>query len=516
MLTGFEVFLSIALAIDASLLVFSLTRQERRKSLCFTILTGALGIYTAGYLLEIMSKTSEAAMTALKIENVGIPLIGPFFLLLMISLFHLKRLKNWMVFGALLYGFIIFQFVLHNETHHLYYSAMQMETYQGIFFAELEHGPLYFLQQLISISCVACGFVIVLRRFATGGAKLQRQIGWILAGAAVALGANIVYLTGLLSGFDPTPFALTVAMICFAINMIRFNLLDIVPVASFNAIEMMEDGLIVLDKDYCFQFANQSARRLFPEIGEYVRADDVSIKQNWPPELSLSLKPGEIKFERKEAAGAVQYYRASISAVNNRRGGLIGWSYIIRNVTDITVMINQMEVLATTDPLTGIYNRRQFYARVKQEMDWARRYSTDLSLILFDIDYFKAINDTYGHSVGDQVLCSIVDAVKKMLRPYDIFARYGGEEFVIFIASPHVLDLYAFTDRIRKAVDEIRLEHNGKQINVTASFGGVKVSPNESIDHAFAIVDDALYKAKSGGRNKVVIIKIEADENPEN
>jgi len=278
------------------------------------------------------------------------------------------------------------------------------------------------------------------------------------------------------------------------------------------ALETMEDGMIVLDNDWCYQFSNYSAQTLFPVLRNCVKAEDVTHKPDWPKQFKRRTNSVTVNFEQNDSGGVLQYYRASIRTVENPQGAQIGWSIVIRNVTEVTVMINQMEVLATTDPLTGIYNRRNFYARVCQEMDRARRHPVEMSLILFDIDHFKVVNDTYGHSVGDIVLCGVVEATKNQLRPYDIFARYGGEEFVIFTTSEDTLDLQQFSDRLRKAIEDMCIAYGGDEIKITASYGAVKVLPHDSIDNAFVAVDKALYQAKSQGRNRSIIGEIQAEE----
>ena len=174
-------------------------------------------------------------------------------------------------------------------------------------------------------------------------------------------------------------------------------------------------------------------------------------------------------------------------------------------------MINKLESLATTDPLTGVSNRRHFADRVTREMDMAKRLGLTNAMIMYDLDRFKGINDTYGHAAGDYILCAAVEVVKGELRSYDIIARYGGEEFVIFTPASDEDALQNIADRLCRLISETRFEFEGAVIPVTASFGAVQVHPNDSLEDALAAVDEAMYRAKKNGRNQVVIGRVNRD-----
>ena len=171
----------------------------------------------------------------------------------------------------------------------------------------------------------------------------------------------------------------------------------------------------------------------------------------------------------------------------------------------------ELEVLATTDMLTEIYNRRKLYEILEHEYTRAKRYGTDLSVIMFDIDYFKKINDTHGHDVGDYVLKTVAKNVKKVIREVDYFGRWGGEEFLIILPQTDLEGAMAAAEKIREVIENIGFGKIGK---VTASFGvstyikSLDNSPDEIIKSA----DIALYDAKKKGRNKVSIFNYEHPE----
>lgn len=164
-----------------------------------------------------------------------------------------------------------------------------------------------------------------------------------------------------------------------------------------------------------------------------------------------------------------------------------------------------LEEVSIRDSLTGLYNRRAFDGRLKDEVERSRRYGRSCSLLLLDIDRFKVINDTCGHQAGDEVLCAVAAHIAREARTTDYVARYGGEEFAVILSETPVAGAVAIAERIRKAiaVDTIVVA-NGQRIKITASVGAaVFPSDAETEDRLVAAVDHALYAAKNAGRNKV-------------
>ena len=173
----------------------------------------------------------------------------------------------------------------------------------------------------------------------------------------------------------------------------------------------------------------------------------------------------------------------------------------------LLALIDKLENLATTDPLTGIANRRGFLEKVEREIEMSApgRLNTSNALIMYDIDDFRKFNNTYGHAAGDRVLCEIVGVIKKQLRAYDILARYGGEEFLVFMPSSKEDSLYKIANRLCRAIESHEMCYNGTRIPVTASFGAVQMPPGSSFEEAMLAVDEAMYKAKHNGKNQVAV-----------
>jgi diguanylate cyclase (GGDEF)-like protein len=162
----------------------------------------------------------------------------------------------------------------------------------------------------------------------------------------------------------------------------------------------------------------------------------------------------------------------------------------------------KLQILATTDELTGAYNRRAFYELIKKSIYRAKRHNEPLSLVLLDIDYFKKVNDTYGHNTGDKILQLLVELVLENIRQEDVLARWGGEEFIIALPqTPYKLGI-ELAERLRNNIATYNFPEVG---SMTVSLGLAEFQPkNDDIQSFIKRADNALYKAKDNGRNMVV------------
>jgi diguanylate cyclase (GGDEF)-like protein len=176
-----------------------------------------------------------------------------------------------------------------------------------------------------------------------------------------------------------------------------------------------------------------------------------------------------------------------------------------RKTKKLRVANKKLEVLASTDSLTGISNRAHFMKLAEKYFKIAKRNTQSLEIISLDLDYFKSINDTYGHDVGDLVLQRFTRTVSSLLRESDIFGRIGGEEFCIVLQNTGTKGALAFARRICKAVEEMSISTNGISIKITVSAGMVSLKDEEELHELIKKSDIALYEAKETGRNKVVL-----------
>ena len=168
-----------------------------------------------------------------------------------------------------------------------------------------------------------------------------------------------------------------------------------------------------------------------------------------------------------------------------------------------------LENLAITDGLTGVYNYRFFYQKLKEEFERAKRYETPLACIMMDLDFFKNINDKYGHMVGDTVLIELATKITENIRKNDVFARYGGEEFVLLLPHTSENGAYNEAERIRKAVENFHFSHvEDGEVKISLGISNYPADYINTPDDLLKCADTALYKAKKSGRNRTVVFDI--------
>ena len=172
-------------------------------------------------------------------------------------------------------------------------------------------------------------------------------------------------------------------------------------------------------------------------------------------------------------------------------------NYMIDNYTE---QKKRLEIEASTDPLTKIANRLKFDTVFVEHSELAKRYGDTFSLILFDVDNFKTINDTFGHKVGDNVLVALARLVNKEIRKSDTFARWGGEEFVILAPQADLEQTIILAEKLRSKIEEYDFKEIGK---LTCSFGVAEFKNGCNLKELVKCADDVLYKAKRSGKNRV-------------
>ncbi len=180
-----------------------------------------------------------------------------------------------------------------------------------------------------------------------------------------------------------------------------------------------------------------------------------------------------------------------------------GTSQYLVSFSDVTMMDMVRSLYkdqASRDPLTRILNRKKFFEELRIEVERSKRYGSYFSLIMMDIDHFKKVNDTYGHQVGDKVLLKLVELVRSRIRKLDKFGRYGGEEFVLLLPATSLKNALELAEALRVLVEK---QDFNPVPSLTVSFGVVSYRENESVNILVKRVDNALYRAKETGRNRV-------------
>ena len=175
-------------------------------------------------------------------------------------------------------------------------------------------------------------------------------------------------------------------------------------------------------------------------------------------------------------------------------------------IKQINYIYTRTKYLSITDELTGLSNRRCFDSTFEKEFLRAQRYNNKLTLVMFDIDFFKKVNDTYGHQCGDYILKQVSNAALQTFRKTDTVFRFGGEEFVVILTETDIEQSIIPLERFRKTVETLDLNYQNQKLNITVSIGACQLTPEiHTAEEFLHHTDNALYEAKNSGRNKTVL-----------
>ncbi|MEQ9608648.1 MAG: diguanylate cyclase [Kiloniellaceae bacterium] len=283
----------------------------------------------------------------------------------------------------------------------------------------------------------------------------------------------------------------------------------------FDAIEALPDGFVYYDADDRLEMCNQRYREIYPESA-HLMVPGTPFEEVIRGGVANGQYPAAAGNEEAWIRKRLQLHRATrgpleqelpngrwIRIVERRTGdgGLVGFR------TDITELKERefaLRRLATTDPLTGAMNRRLFLDAGDRELRRARRYEAPLSIILLDVDFFKRINDGFGHAAGDKVLRRLVEEANATLREHDLVCRYGGEEFAVLFPETDEVAAEIAAERLRSAIEALEVVTEKGIVRTTISIGGTQIDVhNDSLESALSRADTALYAAKAAGRNRV-------------
>jgi diguanylate cyclase (GGDEF)-like protein/PAS domain S-box-containing protein len=308
------------------------------------------------------------------------------------------------------------------------------------------------------------------------------------------------------------------------------------------ALETTANAIAITDRKGTIQWVNPAWTDLTgyskeESIGQNARIiksekhDAAFYKKMWDTILAGKVWRGELVNRRKD--GSLYYEEETITPVLNNHGEVTNFIAIKLNISkrkqadddlrfakeklervnlELKFAFEHAQQLAHTDVLTGVNNRRYLFELAEHEFDVARRYQQPLSMIMFDLDHFKNINDTFGHATGDQMLERVTQIARSQLREVDFIGRYGGEEFVIVLPVTDAQQAYLLAERIRAGVEALGLNTEKGIASVTLSIGIAEIlhaPQDKSVENIIHRADEALYAAKQAGRNRTVIFDTE-------
>lgn len=509
------------------LAVYSIRRKEVSGAIPFFFLCFVTSFYSFGYGMELFSQTIEQVDMWSKFQYLGLPFIPTIWVLLSISYSGTGRKYHKSFYGFLFLIPILTSFFrLTSMTNELLYSNIRLISNGHFLVLDFGKGPWYYLHLFYFIFCVIYSSINYYKIYV-------RAIGYLKQQSLIMITASLMTLFPITwsffkifpLGLDSGPFFVIFNYLLLTYGIFRYNMLHLIPLSREKVFDWIHDGVLVLDMQFTIVDFNRASSKIFTELSKDAVGLNVKkylskyssfvesllclqIKKEQDNSENRIPDEGDFKFEIfDQVKQSISHYQVRMSELYEK-DYLIGYTVIISDITKQHEMMTRLEHTSRTDGLTNLLNRSYFFERMEYEIRRANRSEGSFAIVLFDIDYFKKINDTWGHQAGDHVLKLISSITAQNLREIDLAGRYGGEEFILFLADTEHENAILVADRIRTNIETANINWGGSRIRVSASFGVTTYNLKKDCnlkDYSALVkkADEALYVAKHNGRNRV-------------
>lgn len=467
-----------------------------------------------------------------KMEYFGFVWASPLcFLFIMAYSNHWKWIKPYSIAIIVAISVITLVLAWTNESHGLIWSAFHTGSAR-LNLIIYEHGTWFFIYTAFQFVLFCTSLIILIRDLRYQKSPYFQQTITILAAIILPAIVGILYSFRIspIPGLDWMPICTFFTGLLFTWSIYHYRLLDLVPIAREVLVEQMLDGMIVLDDQQRIIDINPSARRMIKNGSSVSIGDSLSTVL---PELYATLTGSKSRSTTQvlafqETSADQRFVDVRFSIIQRSRTNTNCSLLILRDITrrktiedslnkanqelekrleEIQKLQNQLREESIRDPLTNLYNRRYLEDSLQREFAHAARDHYPVSIIMADIDHFKKVNDTYGHTVGDIVLQKLSGVLMSSFRVEDIVCRYGGEEFIVVMPGTTAETAFLRTENFRQTVEQTNMEIAEKNISITISAGAAVFPENgETVNSVIKQADLALYQAKSAGRNRVIAV----------
>ncbi len=520
----FILLLAISAAISGGIGIYAFRRRDARGAKSVAVLMVAITWWSATYGAFAAAVGSFERLLLFKVMFLGVVLIPAAFLTFTLQFTGRERWIDGKLLSLLAIEPAIVTALIWTDSWHGLFLGDYRTGEQIVF------GPGFWLHSLYSyLLSFACYAMLGWTAIKAPG-FYRKQALLLLIGAAASLFANFISIIYLLPqhGIDMTPVGFMVMGLFLLYNLRGQGLLDLLPIARHVVVEAMQDGVLALDSRDRAVDINPAARRIL-QLGPDVEpgADALAVFPAWRT-LSRQVR-ARVSFSHEIAldAGGAHYIDVQGTPLIDAGGAPGGWILVLRDISQIKAAESELraqlahnEALQRTlqeqanrDGLTGLHNRRFLNDTLGREIEQARREGAPLAVAIIDIDRFKTVNDTRGHSAGDSVIKALANLLQAHTRRGDVACRYGGEEFVLSMPG-------AALETGLQRLNALCAQFGATSIDVacggaiqTSFSAGVACFPRHGDDAQTLLTaaDRALYAAKEAGRNRVLA----ADDAPQ-
>ena len=511
---GLWMFLSSAMILT-TIILMQWQRWTIPLGRAFLLLMGNMLIWTGFFVLETSAQTKELKLLFARVQFIGIAYLPIAWLYVVTSYLHLrKKWWTWMLACLLPTLTVLFATLIPHPNLFWGNPVMVMgegnfpvmDYDYGIWFFAF-HAPYSYLSSLLALG-------LLIQAIPRMQAVFRRQIVLLIVAFLLPLCTDVMYIIGLSipAYYNYTTAVFSLSGMLLSWVLFRYRFLDLIPTARDMVIENMEDALILLDTKNRIVDINPAAIRITgirqQDIGRSIGDFPQGVLAHIMDELQN--KEGQVHTASMVLEdGSERMFDIRLTKIQERKQFVSGTILTLHDSTDRTRLITELNYLAGHDELTGVYNRRQL---LKQGELLLRNClappSQPFSLCIFDIDGFKAINDTYGHEAGDHTLRSIINQIARQLKPQEVLGRIGGDEFLVLMPSTTLNEAVGRAEFFKFSISSLEYDFQGKGIGLSVSLGvssTQRIPGDPSLTTVLAMADKALYRAKNLGRNQVAI-----------
>lgn len=492
--SALSVFLFITALLSFWLGVYALRQQITPFARYYAGLMFSGTAYALGYSLELCTQDAMHMWAMLRIQYLGIPFVPFFWIGLAWSYLEPRGMPErwrWLLLGISGTLFLAFQ---SNPLHSAFYTWLEFTRHDGITISHAGKGVFYWLNIAYLNIGTSIGVALLFRAWQQAIPLYRKQALLLLAGSLLPWAFHLLYQLGLSPrGIDMSPFGLAATGAAFAVASLRHRVFNVLPLARDIVFDSIAEGVIVLDSRHCIIDFNRAATRLFPRLG-----------------LSLIGANYSTLSDDADFASAISTTKPFVHAADKRHLEIrsyplqgnsetrVGTALLIQDISEKQILIEELRKLASIDELTQVCNRRHLIELSTREIQLAARHGRPLSVIILDVDDFKAINDRHGHLAGDQMLREVARTLRKQLRTTDILGRYGGDEFIICLPETPGSHAHLIADKLGLAC--------AQECGAHLSFGVADISPSaQNFADLLKNADWALYQSKRAGKNRVTL-----------
>lgn len=476
----------------------------------FLLLIGGAFIWSVGFAFETAAASLQLKILLANIQYIGLTIIPLAWLYLALSFRGKTRpVKFWLLLGIapLITNLIIWS----DSYHHLFRGAPHLDVSSAPFSVLVNDYQFwfYFIHVPTGYIYMAAAIYETLRGLRGMKPLYRSQSLTVLAALLLPVTTDVLYIFGFspIPFYNITPAIFSVSAALAAWGLFRFQLLNIRPMAYELVFNNLQDGVIVLDQQKRIVDFNPAAQDfanlnedMIGKLPEFQSSTLMTV-------IHEAFNHGQTHFETLSAERQKRYLDVQISRIKSPAGQELGHTVTLRDINERAKLFHQIQRTATFDDLTEAMTRRHFYDVCKHQIQRLEKSDVPFSILMFDLDDFKQVNDKYGHNTGDKALRAVSKKVRSLLRPSDFLGRIGGDEFAVLLSGADSINAIKTAERLRVGIQKTKIFYKNERILLTSSFGLITVQQqmhrSTGFDTLLNLADQAMYRAKHLGGNRI-------------